>query len=67
LACACDGDFDAALLFNPASRDAHITDDFGKEPQVIALEKAKIEKEAHGDSRASIQVIAAPTIRFTLP
>jgi hypothetical protein len=33
------------------------------EAQVIALEKAKTEKEAHGESRASIRDIAAPRIR----
>jgi hypothetical protein len=33
------------------------------EAQLVALEKAKTEKEAHGGSRASIPDTAAPRIR----
>ncbi len=33
------------------------------EAQVVVLEKAKTEKEAHASSRASIRAIAAPRTR----
>jgi predicted transcriptional regulator len=35
------------------------------ESQLAALEKAKSEKEAHGESRANVRAIAAPRIRST--
>ena len=35
------------------------------ESQLAALEKAKSEKEAHGEFKANVRAIAAPRIRST--